>query len=1201
MQAFEANVQGAKRSTSSWTFSWGWEWTFSNRLEQLAEGLAAQWRAQPHPWLKRRVVVPNQSIGYWLQHTLADTLGVCTGMEWMTPRGLAAKLHREHLSQTQKALPEAQELQLYIYRALKKALNTADERQAYTPCALALRASPIFSLGLDEERLFTLSEMLAKVFARYSTFDQRAVERGLEGRSEAGESWQRELWRAIFGPTSPWCTLSELCNNLQKRDPPRCKERDPERLDLFALRMCSSSEWRLVQQASRGMRVHLFALSPCRYYWADVRSSREKRRWLRWIAAKGASASTLEAFEEVLRGAHPLLASLGKVGRRFVELSEIGTPPIHERYALSEKLADLACYRPYWQQDLIPLLGATSLLERLHADLLLMRDLANVDEEHEKAPCDGTLQVHGAPTRKAEVQIALSLIHQSLQRDHTLAPSDILVLASDLEAYEPLVTNAFAEGGAKLECQVLERASSSYGGYWQSLDQLLHLVQGGWSAADQCSALENPLIAQSVELSAKEVNALTALIREGKVSWGLNMEHREAYLGALGEKFTSTKDAKPFCTQTWNTFHQSILRGLAVRDGEESAWRARLDPSLSLPQLVEDLATMHIVLDKWLRWFSSMCAHFGPIVRNEMHPLTHWVQIFSNAASSLFPHTNDQDVEKRAFSRWCRSWHQRALEIPAFAKSANHTPMPALIALKLLRDQMSTLEAARPFREQAVRVASFGSGATPARIICLLGAGEGILPCHAPSQPFELGTADGVEYFPTAGDRDRALFLEMVLAARQRLFITYCSLEQASEEPSTAPEPSLLVTELLHTLAKMVGDSSAVQPKSIFDAMQRSEGPLHVVHPPHADDERYFMEASPFRHFGERAFSCAAARSNENRPSPTNMVNWGADSPQVPRTPMDVVTLKQLGAALSRPLEFYLKEQCHISLWQMGADERTWLLPKGEQRRMQKRVFLDQLQVSAHASHRHLLVRANWAKVFEFVECQMRQTEELGEAQGRGFDLFFARGITSARKFDDGSWLLPAITTQIACRDAPIVIEGSFSEMEWLSSRGLSLPHLEAIPSNFGKFCRSWPAILAYCDARAQIGLPNKIHFGGVTWVPEDLDTKARWSALLDFVQGALHHPLPLLPEGLENYEAGDAESLQHCFLASLEQERRSIGQGVLHGTVGAHPETELFAHWINCYRRTWRSFTEPLLRPLIDQWQAIIAIKKARKPPATH
>jgi exodeoxyribonuclease V gamma subunit len=96
----------------------------------------------------------------------------------------------------------------------------------------------------------------------------------------------------------------------------------------------------------------------------------------------------------------------------------------------------------------------------------------------------------------------------------------------------------------------------------------------------------------------------------------------------------------------------------------------------------------------------------------------------------------------------------------------------------------------------------------PFKVLCLIGMNDGAYPRDERPVSFDL-----VARHPRRGDRsrrfdDRYLFLEAILSARQRLYLSYVGLSARNNEPLP---PSALIAELLDCFKAMCGEAAAAQ------------------------------------------------------------------------------------------------------------------------------------------------------------------------------------------------------------------------------------------------------------------------------------------------------------------------------------------------------------------------------------------------------
>lgn len=1159
------------------------DWTFSNQLELLAEALADKWRQNPDPWLERRVLVPNREIGHWLQHQLASRLGICSGMLWWTPRSLALELQRDRASKNASLVPTKGELQLSLYSALLTKLQKPKDRIAslWWPLKSAFSASnPSLNGEIDRQRLVQFSKLMSEIFERYSEFGARAVAKWEKGDCK---DWQAELWCSLFGKKGPWCSLSQFCQILGDeltfdfKQPLRRQE-----IAVFGLRHLSNAHWRLLQRASCKMRVSIFSLSPCLYYWSDVRSSREQKRFLRWIATKGASADTLEAFESTLRQTHPLLASLGKVGRRFVEKSEFGQGLSSERYSLPADLAQVSPYVEMWQQDIILGKEKATLLNRLQADLLFMHSYREKPAaEHERALCDGSIEIHCAVSKSREIEIAAAKTLHCLAANQDLAYSDILLLAPDVTEYEALAESYFRRPEVNLPLCILDKSRPRFGGFWQSLSSLLQLATQGFSAEEVCQVLANPLIQTSIGFTAKETDLLIKAIDSGNVDWGLDADHRQRHLDL------DRKGDDLFLNRgTFAEFHINLMKSLAFVPSHLESWDALIDPTQTKPLAVQDATTLAPVLGKWLDWFDQFSALMRPIAEKRSLSMSAWTDLLLKIIDALLPATSAQDQERFILIKWCRSWQQRAKDHPVLAKSIRNTPLCWKFAGDLLKEHMNQMTTARSFRHQGIRLTNLANGALPARVVIVMGLSEGALPRSHIRQPFELTNSEGVEYSPSPGDWDRCFFLEILLAARQKLFLTYCSLNQ--DDPLNHQEPSQLVSELLFTLSQMVDNPQLRQPRSIFESCDTSgKNTCHFYHPPSGADEAYFFQKSPFPSFDRLQFLCAqSAQSANPQPLGTRFSGLYPDG-QIPLSNhLDLrFNLKSLSRALTSPLDFYLQERCRISLWKEKKRPNRWLLSKKEILKLQKlRLFEDFDENNLALSRPHLLTRVNHQRLSDQIKTF---AAPLIESRKMGIELHLTAGVDQICWLDEQTLLSPAKTKTIDGFN--VQIERELGDDHLLGPWGLIIVDNSAIKEiKLSTLSFHWPQIALFSEVQSALDLPRTILFGqNRRWCPKAWNHEVIWDDLMRLTVMAHRFPLPFYPDWFDAYERADRNELEDLYYKAVAK-RIPNHPDTLSWIFGERVESWLFDFWIKRYHAHWRASIKPVMSHLMTQLASI-------------
>ncbi len=205
--------------------------------------------------------------------------------------------------------------------------------------------------------------------------------------------------------------------------------------------------------------------------------------------------------------------------------------------------------------------------------------------------------------------------------------------------------------------------------------------------------------------------------------------------------------------------------------------------------------------------------------REQSMPLGEWRRLLDLMVHSyLCP---DTPADERSFDR-CRDAVARLADLDLDGRSVNYG-----IACELVRAQLGYHRGTigEPLANGVTVAPLAPMRALPYRAIFVAGLGEGEFPGRDHDSPLDLRGAA-----PRASDvgpreRDRYLFLETLLAARERLYLSYVARDEQNGE---ALEPSSVVAELEHMLRGYLTEPA--------------HGALRIDHPLRAYDPAYFPE-----------------------------------------------------------------------------------------------------------------------------------------------------------------------------------------------------------------------------------------------------------------------------------------------------------------------------------------------------------------------
>lgn len=777
----------------------------SNRLETLLDPLL-EVLATPlaDPMAPERVVVQHPGMGRWLSQELALRTGVAANLEFPLPAGAIWDLLGRWIEDLP---PRSQWDRGPLTWRLFALLGDLASDPELEPLSLYLQGTA------RELKTYQLARRIADLFDQYLVYRPDLVldwEAGrIQGDQDPAALWQARLWRELAariggGPGSQHraALFKALEQGLAEGRPPRSPL--PERLLLFGLTALPPVYAQLLARLAEHLPVHLFVLSPCREYWADlVDEGRRARIRARDLAAGAPDRAAL------LDLGNPLLASWGHTGRALQDLLiDLG----------AEERAD------YREPDGSRLLG------------MIQGDLLHLQDRRTKVPgdrtrletTDGSILLHACHSPQREVEVLHDRLLRLFETLPDLHPREVLVMAPDIDAYAPHIEAVFGaqnEGDPKtIPYAIADRRLASEQPLLAAVESLLRLPDSRLGAAEVLGWLGVPAIARRFGLAGEPLVRVHTWVAETAIRWGLDGPMR-ARLGLPGE------DAN-----TWDFGLRRLFLGYALPAEERLFGEVLPYPDLEGPE-AEALGGLQCFVDALARWHSDLA---------KLRPLKAWAA----AVGRLIDDLVDPDQEEEALLQPLRE------ALDQLRSDAEDAGFEGPLGLDVLQAELAS------WLERGSQAQRFLTGrvtfcnmvplrSIPARVLCLLGLNGSDFPRSQRPPAFDLMAAD-----PRPGDRsrrddDRQLFLEALLSARECLHLSYLGRDQRDNGVMV---PSTLVEELL----------AYIQDAFRFPDGTDVEARLVVQHPLQPFSPRYFDGSDP-RLF---SFSTDWCRAAQTRPEP---------------------------------------------------------------------------------------------------------------------------------------------------------------------------------------------------------------------------------------------------------------------------------------------------------------------------------------------
>jgi exodeoxyribonuclease V gamma subunit len=862
--------------TDSPSFTPGFMVLHGNRLEDLRDLLTQFVKSQPlSPLVPEVILVQSNGMKHWLEMALADdaALGVCAATRMELPSGYLWQIYRTVLGSdcVPKHMPFDKDHLVWrlvrllpvlaasnpIYAPLQRYLgDPAEGRKLYQ---LALQVADVLD-GYQNYR----SDWLSDWAAGESGHDILRAHDGTTTPLEIAHAWQAQLWRDIradVGATledaSRASVHARFMATLQEQRACQASAMPPTglppRLVVFGISSLPMQTVQALAQLGQVCQVLLLVQNPCQHYWGDIVEGHAQLR--AQVRRRQVAKSVRFNSPDLHTASHPLLASWGKQGRDYLHLLDDFDQVDGYQSRLGRMMMRIDVFVDPAADDEQP-----SRLHRLQSDIFNLQPLPDKPETLQKDDSISFISCHSA---QREVEVLHDRLLAWFDADAALNPRDVMVMVPDMQAFAPhiqAVFGRFAPGQARHIPHSVADTTVRQSPLVQALEQLLTLPQARVSLADWLALFEVSAVRQRFGVSEADVTQLLEWLTLAGVRWGLDGKHRSAW---------GVPDGVDGLDQnTWAFGLRRLLLGYAVGAGEP--WGASL-PQAALNGL--DAPLIGALLD-WLDATNLTLRELS----NEQTP-AQWEKTLSSLVERFF--CASDNTEERLIQHCLRPL-QEWLQLCADARL--ETPLP----LEVVREHwLSQIE--QPSLQQRF----FGGGvqfgtlmpmrSIPFKVICLLGMNDADYPRQKAARDFDLMAQSW-----RAGDRsrredDRYLFLEAILSARQKLYISWqglCATDN-SEQP-----PSVLVAQLVDYVQARWTPAIAPQ--------QQPLQPFSLT---------YFLQDSPHWTY-DQDWARVHEAQNEQKPaqSPTNS------------SPPSSLTLTDLRQLLRQPVEVFFKTRLQVRL-----------------------------------------------------------------------------------------------------------------------------------------------------------------------------------------------------------------------------------------------------------------------------------------------
>ncbi|AFP85064.1 exodeoxyribonuclease V subunit gamma [secondary endosymbiont of Ctenarytaina eucalypti] len=736
------------------------------------------------PFQPEVILVQSNGMAQWMHIELAEHFGIAANIEFLVPaRFIWKMLHC--------VLPDIPKANVFSKPEITWKLLSLLPRLCKRPDFIEIHQ--YIRDDHDQRKSFHFSNRVADLFDQYLLYrpdwlEAWRNEKVIDGVGDA-QRWQAPLWRALIAVTEKDELSLWLRTNLYKRfiqtlaqiqtRPPGL----PERVFIFGISALPPIYLQMIKALSRYIDMHLLYANPCRYYWGDLcdRSflpqilhchRRQHQAKKEQMMSRCPDASKAIKLGEI---GNPLLTSWGKQGRDYLYL--------------------LAQISGITEVNAFVTPSGNNLLSLLQHDILELEDhtvLGMHNQSLTQHGCkrllrldDRSLSLHVCHSPQREVEVLYDRLLAMIEEDPTLLPREIIVMVAQIDHYTPAIQAVFGNADSEhcLPFTISDTLRQHIHPVVLAFLSLLDLPKSRFTPDLVLGLLEVPALATCFSINEQGLQLLRLWVVQSGIRWGLDDDTpRGLNLPATGQ-------------HTWQFGLTRMLLGYAMdSDGGDFRGVLPYDESSGLTAiLVGQLGELLMRLRQWRDHLA------------QSRSLDAWLSCAHEMITDFFSPDPEEAV---ALTMLENQWQQL---LQCGSRVRYNEPVPiSLLQDELVKRLNQKQQKSQQFLAGAINFCTLTPmRCIPFRVVCLLGMNDGVYPRTLPSVSFDLMEGQTRRGDPSPREDDRYLFLQALLSAKQRLYVSFVG---RAIQDNTPRYPSILVRELIDYIAKsfhLPGDEHA--------------------------------------------------------------------------------------------------------------------------------------------------------------------------------------------------------------------------------------------------------------------------------------------------------------------------------------------------------------------------------------------------------
>ncbi len=734
---------------------------FSNRTENLLDRLSRmivlEHRDIENIFTAPLLLVPNANLKKWIQLKVAKKSGIAMNIDFeYLETGLWKLLE---ILDTRNEKPAMMNLEIRQLLLLKVLSGLKTDEPLYGPFVNYLFAPDGEKRPDYTARLWQLCEKLAYLFQDYEFHRQEMINAwtalkdpffGMEGCQQQIYMDMKNLQNESFRDSKgQYLSLMEYAGLVMPfHTNPDFEKQKKSDVHIFGFSQVSPFHLGLLQQLSEIFQIHIYALNPCKEFWEDLPTSREKK-WMQANKKNINGTGSCDSFEKTIfnPSRNELLELWGKPGREMVEL-----------------LCRLTGYDFNDDFAIEPDTTAT-VLSRIQNNILTL-SAENADDD--RIFQDKSLQIIACPSRYREVETVYNNIIFNLDQNKELRLTDIAILVPEISLYKPVIDAVFARLPESISYNLADARAEIESIFGKAVMGILQLVTGRFSRKEVFELLLNPCVMNKWRISPDDVMVFS------RWAESLNIYH------AFDQKDKTKRGYTHSDLYTWKQGLVRLTLSRVLSDPADFGILNSLDGFSEAPDFqgkkpYSDFSTNDLELVEKFYVIIETLYRVSGILGGGSGSGKTWKKRLIEVCDTMIEIPSGLKAEKSVREALYRSIEELEVYDRLGNDSSNSSRIDLSFFTEFIKSRLGAIRGCYgDYLTSGVTISALlPMRPIPFSIVYVLGMEEG----GFPGKP-ELSTLDLRQQRKMIGDvnlpeRNCYLFLEMLLSVRRKLYISY--------------------------------------------------------------------------------------------------------------------------------------------------------------------------------------------------------------------------------------------------------------------------------------------------------------------------------------------------------------------------------------------------------------------------------------------